>query len=185
MGDSFPGVPGSNLHTETDYPDRSVKNFLHSVLENVEIHSTLSQTLRIFVRSFRYCVIRSLHKIFVRPFMYCFICSVYKIFVRPFMYCFICSVHKIFVRPFMYCVVLCIATFCLINDSKSLPSAILNYTTQQIFDVRSTTPLLVVTCVCEAKENTFSTSFLTVVSKNIISLTECNSGTIQKLLIWG
>jgi len=91
-----------------------------------------------------------------------------RIFGRPFMCCVICSIIK---------------TFCLKNDSKSLPSALLTYTTQQNFDVQSITRLLVVTCLCETKEKTFSTAFLTVMSKNTISPTECNSGTIQKLLI--
>jgi hypothetical protein len=68
------------------------------------------------------------------------------------------------------------------NDSKSLSSALLTYTTQQNFDVQSIKRLLwrVCVCVCEAKEKTFSTLILIVVSKNTISLTECNSGTIQK-----
>jgi len=38
--------------------------------------------------------------------------------------------------------------------------------------------------VCEAKQKTFSTLFLIVVSKNTVSLTEYNCGTIHKLLSW-
>ena len=117
LGDSFWGVPGSNLYPETNCYDRGVNSFVHSIQENVEIHTTPDQTLRIFVRSFTSCV------------------------------------------------VLCIKTFCLTNECKSLPSALLTYTTQQICDEQSITRLLVVTCVCvcvcvcEAKEKIFSASF--------------------------